>query len=139
MKASNAAKAIEELNGTFLLHYGFKLKVMISHSIRERSKERSDVDKYYQKMLQITVSVPRDYLIEDIVKEFNLFGHIQNIEMPFCQNFCYIKFFKSSDAAKALEECKPLFKPQFGRGNSKKHVLEVQQQQYLLIQMVSFL
>ena len=57
MKASNVAKEIEELNGTFLLH-GFKLKVMISHSICHCSKERTDVDKYYQKMLQITVSVP---------------------------------------------------------------------------------
>ena len=57
MKASNVAKEIEELNGTFLLD-GFKLKVMISHSICHRSKERTDVDKYYQKMLQITVSVP---------------------------------------------------------------------------------
>ena len=57
MIASNAAKEIDELNGTFLLEFCFKLKVMISQSISDRIKERTDVDKYNQKMLQITVSV----------------------------------------------------------------------------------
>jgi nucleosome binding factor SPN SPT16 subunit len=115
--ASEAAKAIEELNGKWCPIHAYRYKVMISHSIGDRKqlRKKESYDHYYQKMLQITIQVTSSYSEARIYSEFVRYGEIQNVEIVCDQirKLGQITYFKASDAASALENCHRKFKPRF--------------------------
>ncbi|CAF1074033.1 unnamed protein product [Didymodactylos carnosus] len=123
--ASEAARAQEEMNGKIIGSHSRPLKVIISSSRREGSVRDPDE---HEKMLRLFVLVPKNYSKEDLRKAFEKFGTINNVKVVTDKltgenkGFGYITFTKASEAARALEQCDPAFKPKFAEPlTSKRH------------------
>ncbi|KAL7674339.1 hypothetical protein ACOME3_000620 [Neoechinorhynchus agilis] len=116
-KASEAALAVENLNGNLIDGHSRPLKVLISNNRRDGSgRDPCEAER----MLRLFVLVPKtNFTNIDLRKAFEPFGEIESVQIVTDRNtgdsrgFGYVKFRKASDAAKALEECDASFKPKF--------------------------
>ncbi|CAF1123671.1 unnamed protein product [Adineta steineri] len=124
-KASAAARAMEEMNGTIISPHVRPLKAIISSSRREGSVRDPDE---HEKMLRLFVVIPKHMTKDDLRKVFQKYGSIINIKVIVDKltgenkGFAYISFSKASEAAYALEECDPSYKPKFAEPfSSKRH------------------
>ncbi|CAF0806330.1 unnamed protein product [Adineta ricciae] len=124
-KASAAARAMEEMNGTVIAPHVRPLKAIISSSRREGSVRDPDE---HEKMLRLFVVISKHMTKDDLRKVFQKYGSIINIKVIVDKltgenkGFAYISFSKASEAAYALEECDPSYKPKFAEPfSSKRH------------------
>jgi RNA recognition motif-containing protein len=79
-------------------------------------------------MLRLFVVIPKHMTKDDLRKVFEKYGSIINIKVIVDKltgenkGFAYISFYKASEAAFALEECDPSYKPKFAEPfSSKRH------------------
>ncbi|CAF1202921.1 unnamed protein product [Adineta ricciae] len=124
-KASAAARAMEEMDGTVIPPHTRPLKAIISSSRREGSVRDPDE---HEKMLRLFVVIAKHMTKEDLRKVFQKYGTIIYIKVIVDKltgenkGFAYISFSKASEAAYALEECDPSYKPKFAQPfSSKRH------------------
>ncbi|CAF3397491.1 unnamed protein product [Rotaria sp. Silwood1] len=124
-KASAAARAMEEMNGTVIAPHTRPLKAIISSTRREGSVRDPDE---HEKMLRLFVVIPKHMTKDDLRKVFQKYGSIINIKVirdkltGENKGFAYISFSKASEAAYALEECDQSYKPKFAEPfSSKRH------------------
>lgn len=111
-KASSAALAIEGLNGKKLLHDQPALKVMVadakgSHSSKgPQSREPEDTPP----RSRLFVICSKEFTEEELAEKFRLYGDIEYCKLIRDKNsheskgYAYVKYFKASHAAVAVEE-----------------------------------
>lgn len=123
-KASEAAKAIEELNGKVLAGSPKPLKVMVA------TKYGAGKDSVHEEeLIRLFIRVPNDFSEDDVREHFSPYGAIEFINVvkdkatgkP--KGLAFVKFFRFYDAARALEEVDPSFRAVFAEsrdGNFQK-------------------
>jgi len=113
-KASEAAKAIEELNGKVLSGSPKPLKVMVATKYGTGKDSVSE-----EELIRLFIRVPQEYAEEDVREHFGQFGAIEFINMvkdkqtqkP--KGLAFVKYFRFYEAARALEECDASFRAVF--------------------------
>jgi RNA recognition motif-containing protein len=112
-KTSEAAEALEEMNGKSIGSDPRPLKIVIASS-RSQGNSRDDVTA-----LRIFVVIPKSFDEEELKNRFSEFGPIEYVSVVKDKQtnekrgFGYVKYFRFSHAAKAYEGCDPSFKPKF--------------------------
>jgi len=130
-KASQAAKAIEELHGKSLGCSPKPLKILVALSENQPGEVPDD------ERLRLYIKVPADRDEEEVKTHFKAFGNVEYFNIPKdrtsgkIKGFGYVKFFRFFDAAVALEDCDPEYKAIFAqarpsggappRGGSSSH------------------
>ena len=153
-KASHAAKSMEELNGKLLSNINeTPLKVLISkiNSINQNKSNSmtsnastialstNDNDNDNDRLFRLFVKIPKHFDKKDLELAFMKFGKIENVQIIFDRvgnekntGFGYVRFYKASDAAQALEECDLQFQAKYAdpysvkllRERKKKHLIK---------------
>ena len=137
-KTSEAAHALEQLNGRCIGNHPRPLKVLIAnnkdqnhknrggyaggggHSLNGNSKEDED------RLLRLFVVVPKDKLEADIKEYFSTFGDVQYVnivkdkETKKSRGFAYVKYYRMIHAAAAFESCDRAYKPVFAEPRPPK-------------------
>lgn len=115
-KTSEAALAMEEMNGQTIGNHLRPLKVLIAHSRDQGS--RRDLNEG-ERLVRLFVVVPKTMTETELKEHFAEFGNIEYASIVKDRNtkeskgFGYVKFEKMSEAAKAFENCDRTFKPVF--------------------------
>ncbi|XP_049843828.1 RNA-binding protein 45 isoform X1 [Schistocerca gregaria] len=115
-KTSEAALALEEMNGRCIASHPRPLKVMIAHSRDQGSKREMNES---ERLLRLFCVVPKTMTDQELREHFQEFGDIDYVsivkdrETRESKGFAYVKFHKVSHAAKAYEGCDRSFKAVF--------------------------
>ncbi|KAJ8942354.1 hypothetical protein NQ314_010083 [Rhamnusium bicolor] len=115
-KTSEAAKALETMNGKVLGGAIRSIKVMIAASREQGSKRDSNEE---EKMQRLFVMVPRSMMDSELYDYFKQFGDIDYASVikdkttRESKGFAYVKYLKFSQAAAAFEQCDRKYKPVF--------------------------
>jgi len=123
-KTSEAAVAIEQLNGRCIGDHPRPLKVLIANS---RDQGNSREFKEEERLLRLFVVVPKDQVETDLNEYFSRFGAVQYVnivrdkETRISKGFAYIKYYRLSHAAKAFETCDRSYKPVFAEPRPPKY------------------
>ncbi|XP_057652075.1 RNA-binding protein 45 [Diorhabda carinulata] len=121
-KTSEAARALENMKGKFLVNR--TIKVMIASSREEGSVKGDDNEEENLKRLFIVVSKSAtDNELYDYFKQFGTIEYISIVkdkENQQNKGFAYVKFVKFSDAALALEECDKKYKAVFAQPRKRR-------------------
>ncbi|KAK7604547.1 hypothetical protein V9T40_005733 [Parthenolecanium corni] len=123
-KMSEAALAIERMNGTALPSNPRPLKVIIASSREEGYRKDDDIDRF----MRLFIVVPRDGSEDEdtLRKYFQDFGDVESVnilrnrETHESKGFAYVKFTKIYDAAKALEECDTKYRAVLAKPKEKR-------------------
>jgi len=119
-KASEAATAIEELNGKLVSGCPVPLKVMVATQIGGNKEEIT-----HDELVRLYIKTPPDYSQDEIKSHFAKFGPVEFVSIirdkttNKSKGVAFVKFFRFYEAARALEECDPAFKPVFASKPSK--------------------
>lgn len=125
-KTSEAAMAMETMNGESITENTRPLKVMIASSKDQGSKREDNEDR----LLRLFIVVPKSMTDEDVQEYFKKFGELDYVnvvkdrETKESKGIAYVKFQRMSHAAKAYEECDRKFKAVFARpkeSNQDRH------------------
>ncbi|XP_046397419.1 RNA-binding protein 45 [Ischnura elegans] len=122
-KTSEAALAMEEMNGRCIGSHPRPLKVLIAHSRDQGS--RRDMNEE-ERLLRLFVVVPKTMTEKDVREQFAQFGDIDYVSIvkdrvtKESKGFAYIKYHRPSHAAKAFEGCDRSFKPVFAEPKPQK-------------------
>ena len=120
-KTSEAADALEELNGKSIGDDPRPLKIVIASS-RAQGNNRDDVNA-----LRLFVIIPKSYSEDDLRNKFLEFGPIEYVNIikdkrtDESKGLGYVKFFRFSHAARAFEGVDPEFKPKFAEPRPPGH------------------
>lgn len=112
-KTSEAAEALEEMNGKSIGVDPRPLKIVIASS-KSSGNQREDVNP-----LRLFMVIPKSYTDEKLKEVFDEWGPVEyvsivkNRQTNESRGFGYVKYFRFSHAAKALECCDVSFKPKF--------------------------
>lgn len=115
-KASEAALAIEQMNGKSVTEKGRPVKVVLANSKRQGNVRDQHED---EKMMRLFIMVPTSFTQKDIEDEFSKFGHVESVHIVkdrqtgHSRGLAYVRFTRAYNAAIALENCDPKFKPVF--------------------------
>ncbi|ESP01921.1 hypothetical protein LOTGIDRAFT_92684, partial [Lottia gigantea] len=115
-KTSEAALAMESLNGQKIPNHHGTLKVVVASNKSEGSRNDAREE---EKTLRLFVIVPKTYNEADLRKEFEQFGDLEHVNIVTDRNtgnnkgFGYVKYRRPYHAALAFEGCDPSFKPKF--------------------------
>ncbi|XP_031632617.1 RNA-binding protein 45 isoform X2 [Contarinia nasturtii] len=125
-KTSEAAKALEEMNGKTLgTPPGSRpLKVLVASS---RNQGSGRTENEHEKYVRLFVIVPKNMTEEDLRSEFEEYGPLESVSMirdkvtRECKGFAYVKFFKFTHAALAYEGVGGKYRAVFAepKGSSK--------------------
>ncbi|KAL1116631.1 hypothetical protein AAG570_005103 [Ranatra chinensis] len=121
-KTSEAALAMEELNGKMMPSSQKPLKIMVAHS-REQGSRRDDDS---ERLLRLFIVVPRNATEDEIRDHFKQFGDVdyvsivRNRETGESKGFAYVKYTKPVGAARAFEECSRTYKAVYARPKEQK-------------------
>jgi len=127
-KTSEAALAVEEMNGRCIGQHPRPLKVMIAHS-KDQGKGRESNEE--ERLLRLFVVISKDLNEEDLKNYFNNFGTVQYVNIikdrdtKESKGYAFIKFYRLVHAAKAFELCDKSYKAVF----AEPRPLRTQQQQ----------
>ncbi|XP_075213243.1 RNA-binding protein 45 [Lycorma delicatula] len=116
-KTSEAALAMESMNGECIADNTRPLKVMIASSKDQGSKREDNEDR----LLRLFIVVPKTMTDEDVRDYFKKFGELDYVnvvkdrETKESKGIAYVKYHRMSHAAKAYEECDRSFKAVFAR------------------------
>jgi len=119
-KASQAAKAIEELHGKSLGCSPKPLKVLVALS-ENQPGEVSDDER-----LRLYLKIPLERDEEEVKEHFRAFGNVEYFNVPKdrvsgkSKGFGYVKYFRFLDAALALEDCAPEYKAIFAQARPER-------------------
>ncbi len=122
-KTSEAALAMEEMNGRCVSGSPRPLKVLIAHSRDQGS--RRDMNEE-ERLLRLFVVVPKTMAENELREHFNQFGDVDYVSIvrdrtsKESKGFAYVKFHRMSHAAKAFEECERSFRPVFADPKPQK-------------------
>ena len=122
-KTSEAALAMEEMNGRCINGSPRPLKVLIAHS-REQGSRRDMNEE--ERLVRLFVVCPKTATEEDLRDHFTTFGDIDYVSIvkdrvtKDNKGFAYVKYHRMSHAAKAFEECDRSFKPVFADPKPQK-------------------
>lgn len=123
-KTSEAAAALETMNGKVLGSSERPIKVLVASS-KNHSTKRNDDDT--ERYLRLFVIIPRDKTETQLYEEFGLYGKVENISIvrdrqtKEGKGFAYIKFQKFSDIANAFENCDSSYKAVFAEPKPPKN------------------
>ena len=115
-KTSEAATAMEEMNGRCIGCHPRPLKVLIAHSREQGSRRDSNEE---ERLLRLFVVVPKSMNDSELRDHFAQFGDIDYVSIVKDKNtkeskgFAYVKYHRVSHTAKAFECCERSFKPVF--------------------------
>ncbi|CAH0557179.1 unnamed protein product [Brassicogethes aeneus] len=127
-KTSEAACALEAMNGKSIGNVNRSIKVMIAASRDQGSKRESNEE---EKTLRLFVVVPKTMTDSELYDEFKTYGDIDyaNIlkdkETRESKGFAYVKYYKFSHAAIAFEECDKKYRPVFAEPRKSQRDLEM--------------
>ncbi|CAB4063343.1 unnamed protein product [Lepeophtheirus salmonis] len=113
-KTSEAALAMEEMNGKVIGNSPRPLKVLIAHS-REQGSRRDMNEE--ERLLRLFIVVPKAMTESDLKDHFSEYGDIDYVSLVRdrstreSKGFGYVKYHRMSHAAKAFEECAPSSAP----------------------------
>ncbi|XP_044752187.1 RNA-binding protein 45 [Coccinella septempunctata] len=117
-KTSQAAKALEAMNGTTIGNANRNIKVMVAAS-KDQGTKRDDKETEDEKTTRLFVKIPKEWTKTELFDAFRNFGNIDYANVIKDRNtnenkgFGFVKFFKFSDAARAFEECDKNFRAVF--------------------------
>ncbi|ESO02582.1 hypothetical protein HELRODRAFT_66091 [Helobdella robusta] len=113
-KASEAALAIDEMNGKRIKDLLKPIRVVLANDKTEGSVRDPDED---EKMKRLFIVVPQEQDQKDLEREFSKYGDIEYVKLlrrnQSNVQLAYVKFLKAYHAALALEECDPAYKAVF--------------------------
>ncbi|XP_063224602.1 RNA-binding protein 45 isoform X2 [Bacillus rossius redtenbacheri] len=127
-KTSEAALAMEEMNGKCIGSHPRPLKVMIAHSRDEGSKRDSNEE---ERLLRLFCVVPKTHTDAVLREHFEQFGDIDYVsvvkdrETKESKGFAYVKYHRVSHAAKAFENCDRMYKAVFAEPKKPKPMADV--------------
>ncbi|XP_067006548.1 RNA-binding protein 45 [Anabrus simplex] len=122
-KTSEAALALEEMNGCCIGNQPRPLKVMIAHSREQGSKREMNEE---ERLLRLFCVVPKTMTDQQLRDHFKQFGDIDYVsvvkdrETKESKGFAYVKYHRVSHAAKAFEGCDRSFKAVFAEPKKPK-------------------
>lgn len=122
-KTSEAALAMEEMNGRCIGTHPRPLKVLIAHSREQGSRREMNED---ERLVRLFVVVPKTMAENDLKDHFNQFGDVDYVSIvrdrfsKESKGFAYVKYHRMSHAAKAFESCDRSFKPVFAAPKPQK-------------------
>jgi len=122
-KTSEAATAMEEMNGRCIASCPRPLKVLIAHARDQGSKRELNEE---ERLLRLFVVVPKNIKESELEEHFGAFGDIDYVSIVKDRNtkeskgFAYIKYHRMSHAAKAFEDCERSYKPVFADPKPKQ-------------------
>ncbi|XP_069948807.1 RNA-binding protein 45 isoform X4 [Cherax quadricarinatus] len=145
-KTSEAALAMEEMNGRCIGGHPRPLKVLIAHrrttgksGLRPGCESRRTLETGHsrdqgsrrdmneeERLLRLFVVVPKSLSEADLREHFVQFGDIDYVSIVRDRNtrdskgFAYVKYHRMSHAAKAFESCDRTFKPVFADPKPQK-------------------
>ena len=106
-RTSEAAKALEEMNGQLIGDKSRPIKVLVAANRQQGSKQRMDNEE--EKYVRLFVIVPKDIKEETLKEEFSKFGPVETITIirdkitKEGKGFAYIKFTRFLHCAMAYE------------------------------------
>jgi len=115
-KTSEAALAMEEMNGQTIGNHLRPLKVMVAHSRDQGSRRDANEE---ERLVRLFVVIPKSIGEKELREHFSQFGNIQYASIvkdkvtKENKGYGYVKYEKMSEAAKAFECCDSHFKPVF--------------------------
>ncbi len=122
-KTSEAALAMEEMNGRCVAGSPRPLKVLIAHSRDQGSRRDVNED---ERLVRLFVVVPKSLAEAELRDTFSAYGDIDYVSIvrdrttKESKGFAYVKYHRMSHAAKAFEECDRGFKPVFADPKPQK-------------------
>lgn len=122
-KTSEAATAMEEMNGRCIANCPRPLKVLIAHARDQGSKRELNEE---ERLLRLFVVVPKNIKESELEEHFGQFGDVDYVSIVKDRNtkeskgFAYIKYHRMSHAAKAFEDCERAYKPVFADPKPKQ-------------------
>ena len=122
-KTSEAALAMEEMNGKCIGSHPRPLKVLIAHSRDQGSRREMNEE---ERLVRLFVVVPKSLGESELRDHFNQFGDVDYVSIvrdrtsKESKGFAYIKYHRMSHAAKAFEDCDRSFKPVFADPKPQK-------------------
>jgi len=122
-KTSEAALAMEEMNGRCIGTHPRPLKVLIAHSRDQGSRREMNED---ERLVRLFVVVPKTMSETELKEHFGQFGDVDYVSIVRDRNskeskgFAYVKYHRMSHAAKAFESCDRSFKPVFADPKPQK-------------------
>jgi len=115
-KTSEAAEAIEQLDGRCIGEHPRPLKVLVATNRDQGSIRNAKED---ERLLRLFVVVSKDQVESELQEYFNKFGAVQYVnivkdrETRLSKGFAYVKYYRLIHAAKAFESCDRAYKPVF--------------------------
>nr|AOV81546.1 development regulated RNA-binding protein [Artemia sinica] len=115
-KTSEAAAAMEALDGKRVGKGPRPIKILIAHSRDQNSKKDMGED---EKPLRLFVMVPKSMSDADVRDHFSKFGNldyssvVKDKTTKESKGYGYIKYYSMLDAARAFEQCDRIYKPVF--------------------------
>jgi len=115
-KTSEAAEAMEEMNGRCIAGCPRPMKVMIAHSRDQGSRRDMNED---ERLVRLFIVCPKTSTESDLKSHFSQFGDIDYVSIvkdrlsKESKGFAYVKYHRMSHAAKAFEGCDKAHKPVF--------------------------
>ncbi|KAK2142014.1 hypothetical protein LSH36_1005g00011 [Paralvinella palmiformis] len=126
-KASEAALAIEELNGHTIGTSPKPLKVILANDKREGNVRDPNEG---ERMQRLFIMVPKDMTEEEIKEKFEEYGQVEFVRLlkdrrsGESRGLAFVKFYRAYHCALALEQCDPGFKAVFAaprESSSSRH------------------
>lgn len=122
-KTSEAALAMEEMNGKCVGNHPRPLKVMIAHAREQGSRRESNEE---ERLVRLFVVVPKSQTESELKEHFDEFGDVDYVSIVKDRNtkeakgFGYVKYHRMSHAARAFEGCDRSYKPVFADPKPQK-------------------
>lgn len=119
-KTSEAALAMETMNGRCIPPHPRPLKVMIANS-RGSNREVSETER-----CRLFLVVPKTMTEDELKKHFSEFGDVDYVSIVKdrttneSKGFGYVKYHRMSHASRAFEDCDRSFKPVFAEPKPSK-------------------
>ncbi|XP_055608222.1 RNA-binding protein 45 isoform X2 [Uranotaenia lowii] len=116
-KTSEAAQALEEMNGKTIGDNSRPIKVLVAANRQQGSRKQTENEE--EKYLRLFVLIPKEMSEESLRDEFGEYGSIENVTIirdkvtKEGKGFAYVKFARFTHAARAFEGCDAKYKAVF--------------------------
>ncbi|XP_058457344.1 RNA-binding protein 45 [Malaya genurostris] len=116
-KTSEAAKALEAMNGKLIGDNSRPIKVLVAANRQQGSRKQTENEE--EKYLRLFVLIPKEMNEESLREEFGKYGTIDTVTIirdkvtKEGKGFAYVKFNRFTHAARAFEDCDAKYKAVF--------------------------
>lgn len=123
-KTSEAARALEEMNGKTIGNSSRPIKVLVANSRNQGSTRPTENEE--EKYLRLFVLIPKEMSEQELSDEFGNYGEIENVTIirdkttKEGKGFGYVKYKKFSEAALAFESADAKYKAVFAEPKPRK-------------------